>query len=272
MSVMSLDTSGTLGDGFSAVAQIVEWLVEGIEEVFDVLLEDTSLVHVDSSDVALDDVGVRTTEEISSTIAECVRVNNVVAILVVSTGSDGVSAADIGGNVSQDGKTSGRSTTEPIGSEGLVTEDGTESIGGQLGGGTVSEEFEDESDFREGGENTGDVELEILVFLLILNESVVFEFLEDFVVDNREFAVWAIITEATDVVQESIEEVVLEVYAVADVNVTTSGGNITFETTVHGNTTSDGTIKLAWRGRDIGSRVSNGNPSDVWVTASQGGE
>lgn len=146
---------------------------------------------------------------------------------VVGAGGNGVSAADIGGDISQDGKTSGRGATVPVGSKGLVTEDGTETVGTQCSGGTVGEELEDESNFRESGEDTTDAEFELLVLLLLLEESVVLEFLEDLVVDDGVFAFWAIITEAADVVEESIEEVVLEVDVITNVNVLTSGGDIT---------------------------------------------
>lgn len=47
----------------------MEWLVDSIEEIFNVLFEDAGLVHVDGSDVVLNDIGVRGAqllEEISS--------------------------------------------------------------------------------------------------------------------------------------------------------------------------------------------------------------
>jgi hypothetical protein len=62
MESMCLDTSKALGVGARAVAQIVEWLEDGVKEVIDVLLHDTGLIHVNFSDVALDDIGVGSAE------------------------------------------------------------------------------------------------------------------------------------------------------------------------------------------------------------------
>jgi hypothetical protein len=59
---MRLDSSRALGIGTRAIAQIVEWLIDGIEEVIHVLLHDSGLLHVNTSDVALDDIGVVSTE------------------------------------------------------------------------------------------------------------------------------------------------------------------------------------------------------------------
>ena len=129
-----------------------------------------------------------------------IGVNNIVAVLVVSSRADGVGAADISGDVGHDWETSGRSATEPVRSEGLVTEDGAHSIARKLGGSSIGEELENESDLRESGEHTSHVELEFLVFLLILVESIELEFLEDFVVDDGVVAFGAVVAETTDVV------------------------------------------------------------------------
>jgi hypothetical protein len=93
-----------------------------------------------------------------------------------------MSTTNISRSVSQNGETGGRSTSEPIRSKSLITEDRSKTVSAQSSGGTISEEFENESDFRESSENTGDVECEFGILLLIVNESIVFEFLEDFVV------------------------------------------------------------------------------------------
>jgi hypothetical protein len=148
-------------------------------------------------------------------------------VAVVGSGADGVGASNISGGVGNGGQASGDGTTEPVGSEGLVAEDRAHSIGRELGGGPVGEELEDESDFRERGEDTSDVELEFLVLNLILVESVKLEFLESLVVDNRVFAFRSVIAKASDVVEKGVEEVVLEVDRVANVVVTAGGGNIT---------------------------------------------
>jgi len=217
-----LKTSDALGESACAVAEIVERLVDGVEHGFDVLLHDAGLVVVDASNVVLDDVFVGGAEEGEAAIAHGVRVDDVVAIDVVGSGTDGVGTSNISGGVGNSGQASGDGATEPVRSEGLVAEDRAHSIGRELSGGSICEELEDESDFRERGEDTSDVELELRVVLLILVESVVLEFLEGLVVDNREFAVRSVITEASDVVDEGVEEVVLEVNRVTNVVVLTS--------------------------------------------------
>src|SRR6202000_2386426 len=131
---------------------------------------------------------------------------------------------------------------------------------------TIGEELKDETDFGESGEDTSDVEFELLVLLLILVESVELEFLEHFVVDERIFAIRTVITEATNVVEKGVEEVVLEVDAVANSNVPASRGDITFETTVHCNTSSNWSVKLSRRGRNVFSEMSNGNSSNVGIS------
>jgi hypothetical protein len=55
---MRLGTSRTLGVCARAVTQIVEWLEDGVKEIFNVLLHDTSLIHVNFSDIALDNIGI----------------------------------------------------------------------------------------------------------------------------------------------------------------------------------------------------------------------
>jgi len=156
----------------------VERLVDGVEHGFDVLLQDAGLVVVNGSNVVLDNVGVGSAEESEFTIAHGIRVDNVVAVAVVGSGADGVGTSNISGGVGDGGKASGDGTTEPVGSEGLVAEDRAHSIGRQLRGGAIGEELENESDFRESGEDTSHVELELRVLLLILVESVELEFLE----------------------------------------------------------------------------------------------
>jgi hypothetical protein len=165
--------------------------------------------------------------EVKVVTAHGVGIDNVVAIGVVGSGADGVCAADVGGSLAHDGKTSGFSATEPVGGEGLVAEDGAHGVCGKLGGSTVGEELENESNFREDGENARHVELELLVILLVLLESVVLEFLEDLVVDNGVLAIRSIIAEATNVEEESVEEILLEIDAVADGNVAAGRGDVT---------------------------------------------
>jgi hypothetical protein len=152
---------------------------------------------------------------------------NVVSVNVVGSWGNGVCTADIGRDIGQDGKTSGGSTTEPVGSERLVTEDRAETVRAQLGGCPISEELENESDFGEGGEDTSDMEFEILVFLLIFEEPVVLEFLEDLVIDDGVFAISTFITESANIVDEGVEEIVLEVDVVTDGDIPTSGRYVT---------------------------------------------
>jgi hypothetical protein len=156
-----------------------------------------------------------------------VRVDDVVAVGVVGSGANGVGASNISGGIGDSGQASRDGTTEPVGSKGLVAEDRAHSIGRELSGGPIGEELEDESDFRESGEDTSDVELELRVVLLILVESVELEFLEGLVVDNRVFAISSVIAIASNIVEKGVEEVVLEVNRVTNVVVTTSGGDIT---------------------------------------------
>jgi len=202
---VGLGTGDTLGEDAAAVAKRVERLEYGIEHVVDVLLHDTGLVVVDGSDVALDDIGVGSAEEVRSTIAHGIRVDDVVSIDIVSSGADGVGAADIGRDVGHDGETGGRSTTEPVRSEGLVAEDGAHSIARKLGGSSIGEELENESNFGEGGEDASHVEFKVLVFLLVLVESVEFELLEDLVVNDGVVPFWPAVAVAADVVEESVE-------------------------------------------------------------------
>lgn len=176
-------------------------------------------------------------------------------------------ATDISGYVSDDGKTGGRSATEPVGCECLVTEDRAESVGGELSGCPVSKELENEANFREGSENTSNVEFEILILLLVLVESIKFEFLEDFVVDDRVFSIWTVITVSADVVKKGVEEVVLEVDAVTNMNITTSGRNISFETSVHSNTTCYWTVNLSRGSWNVFCGVTNGKSSEEWISA-----
>jgi len=196
-----LGTSGTTGDDALAAAERVEGLVDGVEEVVDVLLHDTGLLVVDGSDVVLDDIGVGAAEEVEATITHGITIDNIVAVNIVSTWGDGVGASDVGRGVGNDGKAGRGGTTEPVGSESLVTEDRAETVGRKLGGGAVGKELEDESDFGERGEDAGDVELELLVFLLILVESVELELLEDLVVGDGVVASSGVaVTVFTDVV------------------------------------------------------------------------
>ena len=46
----------------------MERLEDGIEEVVNVLLHDTGLLHVNAGDVAFDDISVRSAEEVESAI------------------------------------------------------------------------------------------------------------------------------------------------------------------------------------------------------------
>lgn len=178
-------------------------------------------------------------------------------------------ASDISGDIGEDGKTSRGSTTEPVRSKSLVAEDRTKTVRAQLGGSSIGEELKDESNFGEGGEHTGNVEFEVLVFLLILDESIVFEFLEDLVVDDGVFAIGTIVTILADVVEEGVEEVVLEVDAVADVNITTGRRDVSFEATVLGDTTGGGSIDQSRKSRDLGRLVADGEHTDEWVSTGE---
>jgi len=68
--------------------------------------------------------------------------------------------------------------------ECLIAEDWPHSIGRELSRRAISEEFEDERDFGEGGKDTSDVELELLILLLVGLESVIFELFENFVINH----------------------------------------------------------------------------------------
>ena len=171
----------------------------------------------------------KNTHEIEVISAHGIRIDDVVTIGIVSSRADGMRATDISGGLGHNGQTGGCSATEPVGSEGLVAENRSHSIGGKLGGRSVGEELEDESDFGKDGEDTGDVELELLVFLLILLESVVLELLEDLVVDDSVLAISAIVSEGADVEEESVEEIFLEVDTVANCDITTRRRDITYE-------------------------------------------
>jgi hypothetical protein len=242
-----LDTSDASWQDLGAVTELVEWLVDGVEHVVDVGLHDTFLLVHDTSHIVLDDVGVRGAElqkrlstretifkriqddahEVKVVAAHGIGIDDVVAVGIVSSGADGVCAADVGGGFAHDGKASGFSTTEPVGGEGLVAEDGAHGVSGKLGGGAIGEELENESNFGEDGENARHVELELLVILLILLESVVLELLEDLVVDDGVLAIRSIIAVAANVEEEGVEEILLEVDAVADGNISASRGDIT---------------------------------------------
>jgi hypothetical protein len=63
--------------------------------------------------------------------------------------------------------------------------------------------------------------------LLILLESIVLELLEYLVVGDGVFAIWSIVAIAADVKEDLVEHVVLEVYTVTDVDVTTTDRDIT---------------------------------------------
>jgi hypothetical protein len=59
---MRLDSSRALGIGARAVAQVVEWLEDGVKEVIHVLLHDTDFLHINFSDIAFDNISVGGTE------------------------------------------------------------------------------------------------------------------------------------------------------------------------------------------------------------------
>ena len=90
-----------------------------------------------------------------------VRVNNIVAVSIVSSGADGMGTSDISGGVGNDWQTSGHGTTEPIRCESLVTEDRAETIGRKLSSGAISKELENKRYFGESSEDTSDVELKL---------------------------------------------------------------------------------------------------------------
>jgi hypothetical protein len=96
-----------------------------------------------------------------------------------------------------------------------------------LGGSAISEELKDEGDFGEGGEYTSNMEFKLLIFLLVFEEPVVLEFLEDLVVDNGVFATGTFITESTNVIEECVEEIVLEVDVVTNGSIPTGGRDVT---------------------------------------------
>lgn len=70
------------------------------------------------------------TYEIEVSTAHGTRVNDVVSIGIISSWANWVSASDISGSLRHDWETSGRGTSEPVRSESLVTEDGSEGISG----------------------------------------------------------------------------------------------------------------------------------------------
>lgn len=223
----------------------MEGLEDGIKEVIDVRLEDTGLFVVDSRNVRLYDVLVRSADEVEAAVAHLrvesikreswarvktyrISLDDVVPVYIVCSRADGVCTSNIGRGVGDYGETSRHRTTEPVGSESLVTEDVTKSVAAQLGGGAIGEELEDESDFREGSEDTGGAEFELFVLLLILVEAIELELLEDFVVDYRVVSRDGVaVTVSPDVVEKGVEEVILEVDAIADGVVATRGGDIT---------------------------------------------
>jgi len=252
----------------------VEGLVDGVEEGVDVLLEDTSLVIVDAGNVVLNDVGVGGAKEGEGIrFAKWFRINNVVAVGIVGSGADGVGTSDIGGGAGNFWEASRLGTAEPVGGKSLVAEDRTHGIGRELGGSPVGEELEDETDLRESGEDTSDVELELLIIFLVLVEPIELELLEGLVVDDRVVSTDGIaVTESPDVVQEGVVEVILEVDAVANEVVSAGRGDITLESTVQSNTTSNGAVNLARRGWDVRSGVSDGYLANEWVATSQSGE
>jgi hypothetical protein len=86
------------------------------------------------------------------------------------------------------------------------------------------------------------------------------------VVDNGVFAIGTVITESTDIVEKGVEEVILEVDAVANGNVPTGRGDITFEAAVHGNTSSNWSVNLSRCGRNVFSGMSNRDSSNVGVS------
>jgi len=271
--IRRLGVRRAVGDDAVALANSIEDTEDGIKEGVDVLLEETSNVVVRLGDVVPDQIVVSGAEEGSAAVTHRVRLDDVVAVRVVVSRADRVSAADISGGVGEDGKSGGRSATEPVRSKGLVTEDRAERIGRELGGGAVGEELEDESDLREGSEHSAHVELERLVFLLILVEAVELELLENFVVDDVVVAcVGAAVSESANVVEHFVEEVVLEVDAVTDVDVLTRDGDVTLESAVHGDTSSDGTVKLARNGWNVGSGVTDRDPTDVGISTSKSGK
>jgi len=142
-----------------------------------------------------------------------------------------------------------------------------------VGSGAISEELEDERYFGESSEDTSDVEFKLLILLLILVEPIDLELLEDLVVDDGVVSASRVaITESANVVKQSVEEIVLEVDIVADGSITASGRDITLEATVHGNATSNRSVKLAGRRGNVFGAVTDGDSSDEGVAASQGGE
>jgi len=85
----------------------VEGLVDVVKHVVNVLLHDAGLVVVNGSDISLDDIGIRGAEEVRAAVAHRSGVDDVVAMLVIGSRADGVSAANIGGDVSHDGQPGG---------------------------------------------------------------------------------------------------------------------------------------------------------------------
>jgi hypothetical protein len=90
------------------------------------------------------------------------------------------------------------------------------------------------------------------------------------VVDDGVFSRFGVIvTESADVVQENVVNVILEIDAVANEVIATGGRDVSLEAAVHGDTPSNGAVRLARRGRDVRGAVSDGQPADEWVTTSQ---
>jgi len=265
----SLDPSGALWNGASAVAQVIERLKYGVEHVVDVLLHQAGLLGVLRRDVALNDIGVRGTKEVEVFTAHGIGINDVIAVIVIGSRADGMRAAHVSRNVRHYRETGGRSTAEPVRSERLVAENRTHGVRAELGGCAIGKEFKNECNFRKCREYTSNVEFKLLIFLLFLVESVELEFLERLVVDDGVVAVRAIVSESANVVEQRVEKVILEVDAVTNVTVAARRGNIAFETAMHGNASSNLAIKLPRWGRDVTGVMTNGQSTNVGVSTGQ---
>jgi hypothetical protein len=90
-----------------------------------------------------------------------IRVYDIIAIFVVCSRTDGVRTAHVGRDRSQNRKSRGRGTTEPVGSKSLVAENRGHTVRTELLRGAIGEELEDERDFRESCEYATNVELKL---------------------------------------------------------------------------------------------------------------
>jgi len=234
----------------------------------DVLPEDTSGLVEGSSKLVGGEVEITITLE----VCEGRGVDDVVAVGVVGTGRDGVSIPDCCRRGTENDSTTGAIATEEVITEGLVLEEAGHLTDTGLVGTAILHELENESNFGVSGQLTTNVELEFFILSLIFKETLVLEFLEGWDVNNGLGTIWTIAAQHFNVRQQLSEHGSVEVDAVADTAVGTRGGNISFESAVHGQTTSNGSVDTAWERWNLGGAETDRKHGSVGVTARHGGE